>query len=71
MGTRYIYVTLHVDCVCSYMATSGLDRRLKVWDLRTNKALHNYRLSFAASHLSFSQRGLLAAGLNNVVEVCL
>lgn len=51
------------------MATSGLDRKLKIWDLRTYKMLHSYGLSVGAGQLSFSQRGLLAAGLTNVVEV--
>ena len=53
----------------SYMATSGLDRRLKIWDLRTRKALHSYKLPAGAGRLAFSQRGLLACTIGNVVEV--
>lgn len=55
--------------VCSYMATSGLDRRLKVWDMRMRQALHCYKLPAGAGRLSFSQRGLLACTIGNVVEV--
>lgn len=64
-GTR----SIAVDVSGRYMATSGLDRKLKIWDLRTYKMLHSYGLSMGASELSFSQRGLLAAGLNNIVEI--
>ncbi len=52
-----------------YMATSGVDRKLKIWDLRTYKELRCYKLGAGPGHLSFSQRGLLAAGIGNVVEV--
>ena len=51
------------------MATSGVDRKLKVWDLRMYKELHSYKVSAGAGHLSFSQRGLLAASMGNIVEV--
>ena len=52
------------------MMTSGLDRKLKVWDLRAYKELHAYKIAAGASRLAFSQRGLLAASINNIVEVC-
>ena len=51
------------------MATSGVDRKLKIWDLRTYKELHSYKLGAGPGHLAFSQRGLLAAGIGSVVEV--
>ena len=51
------------------MATGGMDRQLKIFDLRTYKPLQAYRVSFGAGELCFSQRGLLAAACNNVVEV--
>ena len=53
-----------------YMATSGMDRRLNIWDLRTYKKLQCYTLREGAGHLAFSQRGLLAASQGNIVEVC-
>ena len=54
----------------SYMATAGGDARMKIWDLRTYKCMHEY-LNFkgAASALDFSQRGLLATGHGSIVEV--
>ena len=53
------------------MATSGIDRTLKIWDLRTYKTLQSYRLGAGAGHLAFSQTGLLAAGVGNIVQVYL
>ncbi|XP_013394449.1 WD repeat-containing protein 46-like isoform X2 [Lingula anatina] len=52
-----------------YMATSGVDRYLKIWDMRMFKPLQNYRISAGAGHLAFSQKDVLAAGIGNVVEV--
>ena len=52
------------------MATSGIDRTLKIWDLRTFKVLQSYKIGAGANNLAYSQRGLLAAGIGNVVEVC-
>ncbi len=52
------------------MATSGVDAKLKIWDLRTYKCLNEYRTSSnGASGLSFSQKNLLAATYKDVVEV--
>lgn len=52
-----------------YMATSGIDRKLKIWDLRNYKMLQSYKIGMGANYLSFSQTDLLAAGKGNVVEV--
>jgi U3 small nucleolar RNA-associated protein 7 len=52
------------------MATSGVDAKLKLWDLRNYKCLHEYRTSSnGASTLTFSQKKLLAASYRDVVEV--
>ena len=51
------------------MATGGTDRQLKIFDLRTYKPLQAYRVPYGAGELCFSQRGLLAAACNNIVEV--
>jgi U3 small nucleolar RNA-associated protein 7 len=52
------------------MATSGVDAKLKIWDLRTYKCLNEYRTSSnGASTLDFSQKNLLAASYKDVVEV--
>lgn len=52
------------------MATSGVDRYLKVWDLRnTCRELVRYKLEAAARDLCFSQRHYLAAAVGNIVQV--
>lgn len=61
--------SIAIDKHGTYMATGGMDRQLKIFDLRTYKPLQSYRVSFGAGEMCFSQRGLLAAACNNVVEV--
>ena len=52
------------------MATSGVDAKLKIWDLRNYKCLNEYRTSSnGASTLAFSQKKLLAASYRDIVEV--
>ncbi|XP_030053076.1 WD repeat-containing protein 46 [Microcaecilia unicolor] len=58
-----------VDNTGTYMITSGLDRKLNVYDVRSYGLLHSYVIPFGASHLSFSQRSLLAAGCGDTVQV--
>uniref|UniRef100_H0VM38 WD repeat-containing protein 46 n=1 Tax=Cavia porcellus TaxID=10141 RepID=H0VM38_CAVPO len=59
-----------VDSTGTYMATSGLDHQLKVFDLRgTYQPLSARTLPLGAGHLAFSQRGLLAAGMGDVVNI--
>ncbi|XP_075411569.1 WD repeat-containing protein 46 [Tenrec ecaudatus] len=59
-----------VDSTGTYMATSGLDHQLKVFDLRgTFQPLSAQTLPQGAGHLAFSQRGLLAAGTSDVVNI--
>ncbi|XP_014223171.1 WD repeat-containing protein 46 [Trichogramma pretiosum] len=54
----------------TYMATSAPDRTLKIWDIRQlSGPVENAVLRSAAQHLSYSQRGLLAVGMGNVVEI--
>ncbi|XP_052789816.1 WD repeat-containing protein 46-like [Mya arenaria] len=52
-----------------YLATSGIDRTMRIWDLRTYKQLQSYKVRMGAGQLAFSQTGLLTAGMGNVVEV--
>ena len=54
----------------SYMATSGMDGLLKIWDIRMYKSLHAHRLRRAAHSLSISQKGQLAVGFGPHVYVC-
>lgn len=51
------------------MVTSGLDRKLKVYDIRAFKPLHSCFLPAGASCLSLSQRGLLSAATGDIVQV--
>uniref|UniRef100_W5LL02 WD repeat-containing protein 46 n=1 Tax=Astyanax mexicanus TaxID=7994 RepID=W5LL02_ASTMX len=52
-----------------YMVTSGLDRKLKVYDIRAFKPLHSFFLPAGASCLSLSQRGLLSAATGDIVQM--
>ncbi|CAN0373982.1 unnamed protein product [Lampetra planeri] len=61
--------SIAVERTGTYMATSGLDHKLRVWDVRTFRPLHSYVLSSGASNLDFSHRSLLAATCGNVVQV--
>lgn len=59
-----------VDSTGTYMATSGLDHQLKIFDLRgTFQPLSSRTLPQGAGHLAFSQRGLLVAGMGDVVNI--
>lgn len=59
-----------VDSTGTHMATSGLDHQLKIFDLRgTFQPLSARTLPQGAGHLAFSQRGLLAAGTGDVVNI--
>ncbi|XP_058804778.1 WD repeat-containing protein 46 [Phymastichus coffea] len=54
----------------TYMATGCPDRSLKVWDIRQlSGPVQSAILRFPAQNLSYSQRGLLAVAMGNVVEV--
>ncbi|KAM7411653.1 hypothetical protein PAMA_021575 [Pampus argenteus] len=58
-----------VDKTGIYMATSGMDKKLKVYDIRAFKPLKSYFLPAGASCLSLSQRGLLSAATGDIVQV--
>lgn len=51
------------------MATSGVDRKMKIWDIRKFQMLHSYHIGCGAGNMVFSQKGLLALGKGNIVEV--
>ncbi|XP_062515395.1 uncharacterized protein LOC134190874 [Corticium candelabrum] len=52
-----------------YMATSGMDGMMKIWDIRTYKMMYKYITRSPAGNLDFSQRGLLAAGQGSYVNI--
>ncbi|XP_029011214.1 WD repeat-containing protein 46 [Betta splendens] len=58
-----------VDKTGTYMVTSGMDKKMKVYDIRAFKPLKSYFLPAGASCLSLSQRGLLSAATGDVVQV--
>lgn len=61
---------ISVDNRGMYMATSGVDRSLKIWDIRNlDGPLQHYKLRAAPVDLEFSQKDMLAVGLGNIVEV--
>lgn len=61
---------IEVDPAGRYMATAGTDRNLKIWDTRNlGTCLYSYSIGSGANRISFSQRGLLAVSMNNMVEV--
>ena len=51
------------------MASSGLDGRLKVWDLRTYKMVHSYALRTPATAIDISQRGLMGVTCCGRVQI--
>ncbi|CAG8724574.1 2196_t:CDS:2, partial [Ambispora leptoticha] len=60
---------LAIDRTGKYMATSGLDGQLKLWDIRTYKSLQEYFTTTPACSLSISQMGLLAVGWGPHISV--
>lgn len=60
---------LSIDKTGMYMASSGLDRKLTIFDLRNYKPVTSCGIPLGAGTLCHSQRGLLAAGTGNIVQV--
>lgn len=60
-----------IDKTGKYMATSAVDRRLKIWDLRNlSGPIKHFPLVYRSepSYLSFSQTGFLAVSSSNIVQ---
>lgn len=51
------------------MATSGLDGKMRIWDVRTYKELQAYYTPTPASCLTISQQGLLAVGHGPHIQI--
>ncbi|CAH1403090.1 unnamed protein product [Nezara viridula] len=59
-----------IDSTGKYMSTSSANSQIKVWDLRNlTGPLKYYQLKNAPTDLSFSQRGCLAAAIENTVQI--
>lgn len=59
--------SMAVDSTGNYLATAGLNKKIKIWDLRTYKQLDQYKAGSMIKSLSISQRGILAVGMLNRV----
>mmetsp|Transcript_32361 Transcript_32361/g.30866 ORF Transcript_32361/g.30866 Transcript_32361/m.30866 type:complete len:576 (+) Transcript_32361:83-1810(+) len=60
---------LAIDREGKYMATSGLDSMMKIWDLRMFKCLHSYKTDHPAMSLDISDRNLIAMAVGRSVHV--
>lgn len=60
---------LCVDSQGKYLVTAGVDRKLKLWDLRTYKNVSTYRLSQIPNSIAISQQNILAVASGEVVNV--
>lgn len=61
---------LAVDPKGTYLATAGLDKNVKIWDIRAlSGPVINYKLRVPANEIAMSQKGLLALGMGNLCEV--
>lgn len=73
MNCGFLFVHQRAMSLCSppgrYMVTSGMDKKMKVYDIRSFKPLKSYFLPAGASCLSLSQRGLLSAATGDIVQV--
>ncbi|GMT24414.1 hypothetical protein PFISCL1PPCAC_15711 [Pristionchus fissidentatus] len=58
-----------VDDSGKYMYSTAVDQKLRVWDLRTHRQLYSYSLPFGLSEVTVSQKGLVACGIGNTVQV--
>ncbi|TKR68462.1 hypothetical protein L596_024443 [Steinernema carpocapsae] len=52
-----------------YMTTTGMDGFLRVWDLRTQRQTHAYRLPRPASNVVISQKGVVACSMGSMVHL--
>ncbi|EFP01889.1 hypothetical protein CRE_20175 [Caenorhabditis remanei] len=58
-----------VDDQGNYMATTGLDRKCRIWDVRMFRQLHAYSLPFGAANVAISQKLDVACAVGNHVQV--
>lgn len=62
-------LSLAVDPSGRYMATSGVDGKVRTWDIRMYKQLHEYFTVRPSTTMDISQSGMLALGYGPHVQV--
>jgi hypothetical protein len=60
---------LAVDAGGTYMVSAGLDGRVKVWDVRNFKPVHDYFSVVPARALDVSHRGFVGVGFGSHVQI--
>lgn len=59
-----------IDRTGNYLTTCGVDKRMRVWDLRNSYTqLFDYYTPSQVQSLTISQKGILAVGVGSVVEM--
>ncbi|XP_022671684.1 WD repeat-containing protein 46-like [Varroa jacobsoni] len=58
-----------IDRTGAHLITSGLDRAVKIWDLRMLRPMQCYSIGRAPTHLALSDTKMLAVTLGNQIEV--
>lgn len=67
---RTAVAALAVDPLGTYLTTSGLDKSVKIWDLRSlSGPVVEYRTQMPVTEMAVSQKGLMAFGMGNVCEI--
>ncbi|KXJ73296.1 hypothetical protein RP20_CCG016140 [Aedes albopictus] len=61
---------LTVDPTGTQLATAGLDKTIKIWDIRQlDGPIVTYNLQTTASGIDISQKGLMAISMGNICEI--
>ena len=61
---------IKTDFSGKYLYTAGVDKKLKIWDLRNDYSqAFDYFTPHQAQSLAVSQKGLVAIGYKSVVEI--
>jgi U3 small nucleolar RNA-associated protein 7 len=66
---RAAVTDLAIDREGHYMATTGLDGYLKIWDIRKFQYLHSFKLDKPANALDISERGCLAVAEGRKIQI--
>lgn len=61
--------SLAVDPTGMYLVSSGADKTVKVWDIRTYRPLHTYNAPAPVGWMDISQKGMLGVGYTRRVQI--